>query len=887
MINTKQNIIILKYLIISIIIITLSQYTIAIQDVQGLDTYNLNGTGISIDYNENIDSIFVYCRPNTCQTYGNGTTIIKVNTNSNTIQRSDYTNPSKTTSMFYFDATSTMTSLPFPYNNLQLPFLITSYADGFTWGSSRDRIYQYDDQNDFWSERYSYEPCCSVLGSRFYGIKSIIDQRNAFNKNIAFVYDRKETGQVSAIWQINISTGVLSGPIRFVANARIFENREADGNDNYYTTSGIRLYDNIAISVLNYTIPDMTYGLVIPSDDYYIYTNNHTIYTGKLSEISTSQPINLMDMDNSCATLLGNSGQSIYDIDCRDSTNCIFVGKWNSDGFIISYNGDDCKFLDLTDDVVLNSGNPINLTNNILYNVKYNDGETSFTYDDYYYITGSNTLFRFLAGSVAPTINTYEACITPNQYCSQASFSIQSNITYCTSYLYVENCNAGCFNNSNVYECRNTCTNECNIEGSAICDSGKSYRICQDTNNDGCLEYGSRITCNTNQYCSAVGQFFATCSNLPEGIISNSSTFNVVPYSDDDSTTLYSDDNVNRRITITTSNLVHTQKFMTTAPSGSYTTRTCDYRENIIFDNKIITTLNDTLSLSFTTTGTSSYVTTSIIPRDNTPILFSIRTLINIDTNSIVIFRNSSSKSVSIRYLNGTEIYLDVSNNVYDDLQSVDVSVYYDFITDTNNMKFTFKRDSIYSVYTIPKSFTGDDISTIVFNSSNATINSVSVYRYTTPSGFSINEQSFEFLPCIYTTTGTYITRTYNNLNGYPDYSNYIDYTIIISELSSSTVSGGEDVNSFVNNLFGKGLSSVEKLFYTIMIMFVTILLVVIIGFTYGMSGLMVGVLTTILAVVELIFFAFIGFIPVWIIVLLIILCAGIIGVFAKRVFVQ
>ncbi len=50
--------------------------------------------------------------------------------------------------------------------------------------------------------------------------------------------------------------------------------------------------------------------------------------------------------------------------------------------------------------------------------------------------------------------------------------------------------------------CGSTCTNQCSTLGQWACSSEGTYKICQDTNNDGCFEWTRNNNCQTGFYCS-------------------------------------------------------------------------------------------------------------------------------------------------------------------------------------------------------------------------------------------------------------------------------------------------------------------------------------------------------------------------------------------------
>ncbi len=59
--------------------------------------------------------------------------------------------------------------------------------------------------------------------------------------------------------------------------------------------------------------------------------------------------------------------------------------------------------------------------------------------------------------------------------------------------------------------CSTTCTNECSVEGAKQCDGG-GVKTCGDGDGDGCLEWGTVVPCDAGQTCSN-GNCAATCAD--------------------------------------------------------------------------------------------------------------------------------------------------------------------------------------------------------------------------------------------------------------------------------------------------------------------------------------------------------------------------------------
>lgn len=135
--------------------------------------------------------------------------------------------------------------------------------------------------------------------------------------------------------------------------------------------------------------------------------------------------------------------------------------------------------------------------------------------------------------------------------------------------------------------------------------------------------------------------------------------------------------------------------------------------------------------------------------------------------------------------------------------------------------------------------------------------------------------------------------RTYYQPDNIQVWNNFKDIRILPrtsqQQLTDGNVTGQFDQNqqNFIDSLFGSGLSTGEKLFDVLMWLVVATLLMIIFGFSFDMSAGMVGALVTVVDLIILVFFAYIGFIPVWIIICIGIIASAIIAMGAKKMIAQ
>lgn len=480
------------------------------------------------------------------------------------------------------------------------------------------------------------------------------------------------------------------------------------------------------------------------------------------------------------------------------------------------------------------------------------------------------------------TLINQTGCLDESTYCS--NLYLLGNSLHC-DFNDATHCASGCDSISQVCNPQ-TCNNTCNVVGAKKCTTSTSIGTCQDTDGDGCFEYSSGEQCGVGFYCSPQGDFFAVCSDVSTFGLSNNSGFSIIPdYQNTDYTT-YVIETSSRTLKATTSNAVHIQGFFTQALASTSTSRTCNYIETPIYTITAFGVITNQTTFTFNPLGTTGFVNIKFLPNDSVETNIRLNDMLSTNMNQLLFLRNTTAKSVKVYLLNGTEIYTDYSQNSYDDLSGIELTTIYNFLTGTYTNTILFDRVNDNKISTLPQYYAGTSVASIIINSSQAQLNSIDIKSYTEPQGFSQTlPDDKTYLQCLYDNDGSYLVRTYNNNNYQPDYTNYQDYRINVV-LAVNTTSGGapfdQDTQDFVDATFGTGLSVAQKLFYAIMITFVALILVVILGVYTDMPSALTGGLSVIVVIASLIMFAFLGFIPIWIIILLGIIGAGVVAMFFK-----
>lgn len=143
-----------------------------------------------------------------------------------------------------------------------------------------------------------------------------------------------------------------------------------------------------------------------------------------------------------------------------------------------------------------------------------------FKYDGNFWIQdeNTNTIYEYTFTLNATTNDTftlggdtysYSLCIDDSYLCDDVTYYIDLSgdpVFYCPNVNDTEFCSAGCSNEETdgviTGECSQFgCTNTCNIEGKATCQTATTYTLCGNYDADACLEQGVVLNCPANQFC--------------------------------------------------------------------------------------------------------------------------------------------------------------------------------------------------------------------------------------------------------------------------------------------------------------------------------------------------------------------------------------------------
>jgi uncharacterized membrane protein len=123
------------------------------------------------------------------------------------------------------------------------------------------------------------------------------------------------------------------------------------------------------------------------------------------------------------------------------------------------------------------------------------------------------------------------------------------------------------------------------------------------------------------------------------------------------------------------------------------------------------------------------------------------------------------------------------------------------------------------------------------------------------------------------------------------DFTNYYDYTICVNGVALNNideVGNPYNANDFLNSLFGFDSNTPQstKIFFATAIIIVIFLFVLLGIWSMTGSGTLASLLSSVFAVIMFIIFAILGFYPAWIVVIIFIITAAIVVVFARKMVV-
>lgn len=831
-----------KHIILfSILSILLLNFTNAISSdgsTSIITSYNQTARGISIVDNTHI---YLLCIQNECDNiYGENTTVLKYNSVTNNINRSDILNGGGyITMMKYNNGTLNNDFAKSRYSNLQM------FGNGYyiytnmTGTTENILLYTYDQSTSEWTLRDTDSVAYGGGSGILSGTSTPLTSFNALSStqypndttfSIHIAYDYVP---YSILGNYNIYYQSLPDVSN---NGNILQriNGEADGIVYFSNVIGItNVNNNIYSNGSNFSTigigayGDIVEGIVDKTANYYYVTNGLYVFLGNVStgidsnSSSPTYPVDLINYAN-CSNYFGI--MNITDMSCINRNNCLFIGYRinNNNSMAIGFDGNSCTSYQGQ------MSQEFNITQKKLYDIAL--------LDNTYYITGDNVLFTI---GQATSLGTQ--CLNNVTYCDNL---INSTGGLVCSVGQTHHCGGslGCYQNNSVSTCDNTGgNNTCNIIGLKTCTSTTSYSTCADFDSNGFYDLDTITICSAGYYCNGNTLYNATCTAVTSSGLSSNGAINVIPYSISSNDTAYSLDSNSRTLSVTTSNFIHNQRFYTSG-SNSYIARDCQYNEVNIYTSTAVNTIFNVSNTPFTQTiSSNSRVTLNLLPSDLKYVNITVKDQLGVSMGSYNIIRDISNKSVTISYPNGTIVYTDYSTNTFDDLTNLNITFIYDFQSSTYTTSFIFDRQNDNHVSTQAQSYTGSSIASILINTSNTTINSLLEGEiFSTNIGFqALLSNDITFEPCLYTQSGTYQVRTYNYVLGAPDYSNFVDYIINIKQLGASP----SDVSN-INNI--TSLTTTQKTIYAFLIILGFILLIGILLFVASKNsesgGAIVGI---------------------------------------------
>jgi len=498
-----------------------------------------------------------------------------------------------------------------------------------------------------------------------------------------------------------------------------------------------------------------------------------------------------------------------------------------------------------------------------------------------------------------------------------------SNIEYCVSGCTTAQAYDGA-NDINYYygTCNpQECTNECSVTGWS-CVSGSARKYCDDGYDaDACLEYSAIAYCDSGEFCSAgecVGFNFTRDDyeiTLPE--------FEIKLYQEDsvvedlsagfDLGTSYSIDPFEPRIlNVQTTNAKHVQQFgyelLADTTDYFYVGMDCDFTRSSLISEDFQT--GDFNATGFTTIGDAQVVDRGVndywlLVKDGDDITGDfgvVRSNIYIDfdfhgkkTNDAedfnfilrddslnvvgeirVIENDDTGTSLSYYWVNATNetlLFNDVSTEAH-------VYTHLDFFVDQVHDVFTISAENFratdYSIHYSAPLPLRDDINTgvqisVEINDGDVYFDNLEIVTIDDLPNFEEKRPNAYDNTCIYT-NGCHVARMYLSIENEPIYHNYKEFTVCV-ELQNNLGSTGA---------IGE-LTKTEKLIFTIGILFIIIIFFTIVGFASQaitpslFAGVLIGTGWLIVASV-------IGWIPSWIIIIMIILASAVIARSIARV---
>jgi len=489
----------------------------------------------------------------------------------------------------------------------------------------------------------------------------------------------------------------------------------------------------------------------------------------------------------------------------------------------------------------------------------------------------------------------------------------------CNSPTAETECNGLCLTSRNVIDGNtyvsgacdpSNCEVECKTIGEATSTGLTTYKVCGQYDDDVCLEYGSVITCPTGSYFYDAGLSYCSeynYSNYNTTFLNSNwyTSYNteteVTSFSELDLTTiintylaginllssyspLVSDDNTYFKSKYLENGYkVHSALNIAYVNFGivypdliegkGYASINCDYSETPIIENTDRAIFNTTRTI--TTDVTGKIVTTSLTyvlnDTDNMR-----QTMLRVSPSlNHVLDLNVTNKTMVV-YSNDEVIF---NQTTADYIELVNVYCDYDFINYLRSC-YVFISDGLnnYEVYETPVSFSGTPAPASTYYeispSDSTLVTGYAVTSISTREGFTaFNEGSYPFSCEIL--EGGQIIRTYQNNGEIPSYLDFKD-TYLNVDLGTLTPT---QEDSTQDAIFGGELTPTKKIIYAVLISLFLAIILFVITSQESVPEKAGGLIASAGLIGSLIVFTIIGWLPVFVAVVMFILSAGIVAI--------
>lgn len=464
---------------------------------------------------------------------------------------------------------------------------------------------------------------------------------------------------------------------------------------------------------------------------------------------------------------------------------------------------------------------------------------------------------------------------------------------YCMDVLDISYCPTGCIETStllnsgytyNIGACNTTisCTNDvgCSVINQTKCYDATQIQTCS-LGTDGCLHLGTPYSVPIGYLCYQDSLISSALVN-PQQITYPGFTLNM--WSVNDVYTTYSNNFNTRTITANTEYSSHYQRASITQDNNAittYTAKQCYYSDTLTYTATNNLAIENTLNtLNTVSTADNQYYNMRYyLDTDSNPvhIYTNITSQTDITAIDLHLIRNTTDKSLCL-YSNTSLVMCAYSLSGSDDLTStlIELNTFWTQKTFSIKMTTNYSASPTQILYSGWMNFVNTNISELskikytgTNGSVNSLINSIQIRTIPTYPAFSTTlKNDYNYITCTYSTLGCKLLRVYNVNNLSQPYQNYKDYTICLNSVGGTSVQDTTPPSTDFTS--GYGLSDSTKYVVVIITLIVLITGFTIMGYSMGNGnlGMIIGVTFGFFA---LIFFSVFGWIPIWVLVLLVI----------------